>query len=134
MSINIDSLTIGEAKEIVRLFQQCDLGSRHSRANLIDFFAMDETVIIRTYSAGVWFGVLNQKSGAEVILKNARRLWQWRCKKSISLSGVAVHGIDQEKSIIAPAVPRVWLEAIEIIPIDGEAAKSIQEAPDAEAR
>jgi hypothetical protein len=69
-----------------------------------------------------------------VILKDARRMWLWCCNKSISLSGVVVNGINREKSRIAPAVASVWLEAIEILPINGDAATSIRGAADAKAR
>ena len=91
-------------------------------------FAIGQEVIIRTYSAGVWFGRLKEKSGKEVILTEARRMWRWWAKESISLSGVVLHGIKQEKSLIAGAVESVWLEAIEIIPISGKAAESIRTA------
>ena len=93
-----------------------------------DSFAIGQEVIIRTYSAGVWFGRLKEKSGKEVILTEARRMWRWWAKESISLSGVALHGINQEKSRIAGAVESVWLEAIEIIPVSGAPAESIRTA------
>ena len=92
----------------------------------LDSFVIGQEVIIRTYSAGVWFGRLKEKSGKEVILTEARRMWRWWCKESISLSGVALHGINQEKSRIAGAVDSVWLQAIEIIPISGAPADSIR--------
>ena len=95
-------------------------------------FAIGQEVIIRTYSAGVWFGRLREKSGKEVILTEARRMWRWWAKESISLSGVALHGIKQEKSRIAGAVESVWLQAIEIIPISGKAADSIRWAQETE--
>lgn len=122
--MDINELTIGQAKELAGMFAQ---------AQHLDNFAIGETVIIRTYSAGVWCGILEQKAGNEVILKNARRMWRWWCKQSISLSGVVAYGINQGKSKIAPPVDKVWLEAIEIMPITGDAAKSIMEAPYAEA-
>ena len=87
-------------------------------------------VIIRTYSAGVWFGLLEQKSGNEVILRNARRMWRWQTKQSISLSSVAVYGIDEPNSKIAVKVDSVWLEAIEIIPCTDESITSIEGAKD----
>ena len=96
----------------------------------IDTTLIGKKVIIRTYSAGVWFGVLEQKNGAEVILANARRMYRWQCAESITLSSVATKGIDQTRSKIVGAVPAVWLEAIEIIPIVGAAAMSIETAPD----
>lgn len=124
--MNIDDLTIGQAKELAALFG-------NQQAGKLDDFAIGQTVIIRTYSAGVWCGTLAQKSGNEVILHNARRMWIWWCAKSISLSGVVNYGINRGKSRIAPAIANIWLEAIEIMPIQGDAAKSILEAPDAEA-
>ena len=92
-----------------------------------------EQVIIRTYAAGVWFGTLDQKGGAEVILTDARRMWRWKCVKGISLSEIALYGIDASESRICAPVPKVWLEAIEIIPVSEDAAKSLVDAPHAEA-
>ena len=109
-------------KEIVEL-----LGMKNTTVESgFNSFAIGQEVIIRTYSAGVWFGHLKEKSGNEVILTEARRMWRWWCKESISLSGVALHGINQEKSRIAGAIDSVWLQAIEIIPISGKAADSIR--------
>ena len=114
-------------KEIVEL-----LGAKNTtgESGLNSFIGQE--VIIRTYSAGVWFGRLKEKSGNEVILTKARRMWRWWAKESISLSGVALHGIKQDKSRIAGAVKSVWLEAIEIIPVSGKAAKSIRTAQETE--
>ena len=114
-------------KEIAELAQL--LGAKNTTAQSgLDSFVIGQEVIIRTYSAGVWFGRLKEKSGNEVILTEARRMWRWWAKESISLSGVALHGIKQEKSRIAGAIDSVWLEAIEIIPISGKAAEAIRTA------
>lgn len=99
-----------------------------TEAKGINDFAIGKEVIIRTYSAGVWFGVLKQKAGNEVILTKARRMYKWWAKESISLSGVARHGIKQEDSKICGELDSVWLEAIEIIPVTGNAAESIRTA------
>lgn len=85
-------------------------------------------VIIRTYSAGVWFGTLDEKAGKEVILTQARRMWKWHTKQSISLSSCAIYGVDRNKSKIVEAVGLVWLEAIEIIPCTKDAIISIEGA------
>ena len=111
-------------KEIAEL-----LGAKNTSAESgLNSFAIGQEVIIRTYSAGVWFGRLKEKSGDEVILTEARRMWRWWAKESISLSGVALYGIKQEKSRIVGAVESVWLQAIEIIPISGMAAELIRTA------
>ena len=108
------------------------LGMKNTAAESGLNIFVGQEVIIRTYSAGVWFGRLKEKSGNEVILTEARRMWRWWAKESISLSGVALHGIKQEKSRIAGAVDSVWLQAIEIIPISGKAAESIRTSQETE--
>ncbi len=137
--MTIQDLTIKEVKqrlqeykEIQELFNipQGDVKTRSDEGLNCQ---LGEKVIIRTYSAGVWFGTLEQKSRNEVILSNARRMWRFWCAKSISLSGVAQYGLNQEKSKICPAVDKVWLEAIEIIALTDIAIKSIEGAEDVEA-
>ena len=127
--MNINDLTIGQAKELAGLFSNQQVSSHDGIQ-----FGIGKNVIIRTYSAGVWCGTLSQKSGNEVILTNARRLWRWWAAESISLSGVANFGIIEDKSQIAPKVEGVWLEAIEIIPTTDKAEKSIMGAKDAKAQ
>ena len=115
-------------KEIAEL-----LGMKNTAAESgLNSFAIGQEVIIRTYSAGVWFGRLKEKSGNEVILTEARRMWRWWAKESISLSGVALHGIKQEHSRIAGAVESVWLQPIEILPVSGKPAESIRTAKETE--
>ena len=125
--MNINDLTIGQAKELANFFTKTDKVEGLSSL-------LGQKVIIRTYSAGVWFGELKEKSGSEVILKNARRLWKWKAVKSISLSAVALYGIDQSQSKIVEAIPEIWLEAIEITPCTAKSIDSIEGAPDVEAK
>ena len=115
-------------KEIAELLAMKNTAAKSG----LDGFAIGQEVIIRTYSAGVWFGRLKEKASDEVILTEARRMWRWWANESISLSGVALHGIKQEKSRIAGAIDSVWLQAIEIIPISGTAAESIRTAQETE--
>lgn len=123
--MNVNELTIGQAKELANMFGSQSIASTSLNG------MVGKKCIIRTYSAGVWFGEVEQKAGNEVIVKNARRMWQWWAAKSISLSGVALYGIKQDKSKIAPAVDSVWLEAIELISCTDVAIISIEGANDA---
>ncbi len=86
-------------------------------------------VIVRTYTAGVFAGELVSRSGKEVELTNARRLWYWA--GAASLSQMAVSGTTQPKDCKFPvAVPRVLLtEAIEILDVTAEARASIEAVP-----
>ena len=127
IKMEIEELTIGQAKELVQIFN-----TPKENNNSLNCM-IGKKVIVRTYSAGVWFGELEQKAGNEVILKNARRMWRWWALKSISLYGVAKYGIKQDKSKIAPTVENVWLEAIEIIPCTVAAIESIDDAEDVKA-
>lgn len=126
---DINSLTLGQIKEISSLVNGENKPYDSGLTMMIG-----KKVIIRTYSAGVWFGTLYQKDRNEVILYNARRMWTWWAKEGISLSAVAVNGIKQKDSKIAEKVGSVWLEAIEIISCTDVAIKSIEESPNAEAQ
>lgn len=125
--MNINELTIGQAKELASIF-----ATEKPAAGLNGMIG--ESVIIRTYSAGCWFGTLDQKAGNEVILKDARRMWRWKAARGISLSACAIYGISQSESKIVEPVKAVWLEAIEIIPCSKDAATSIAEANYVEAQ
>lgn len=119
--MNINDLTIGQAKELSSMF-----GGNNESSGLNGMIG--SKVIIRTYSAGNWFGVLDQKSGNEVIIKDARRMWRWHAESGISLSSVAIHGIKNDKSKIVEPISNVWLEAVEIIPCESVAIKSLENA------
>lgn len=128
--MNIDSLTFGELKQIAAMFQASNAAPQPvSTLNSM----IGQKCIIRTYSAGVWFGVVSEKAGNEVIVVNARRMWRWHAAESISLSAVAIHGIKEKQSKIAEAVGSVWLEAVELIPCTDKAIASIEGAPNVKA-
>ena len=86
-------------------------------------------VIVRTYSAGVFAGELVSRTGREVIMKNARRLWYW--SGAASLSQLAVDGVKFPGECKFPVeVPHVeLLEAIEILDVSPQARRSIAEVP-----
>jgi hypothetical protein len=125
--MNIEDLTIGQARQLAALFGNQSLPENEGISDMVG-----KKCVIRTQSAGVWFGKVTKKAGREVIVENARRLWYWKAAKSISLSGVAVYGVISEQCRLAPEVGLVWLEAIELIPATEKAIRSIEETPDAE--
>lgn len=99
----------------------------------MDAHFVGEYVIVRTRSAGVWFGKILAKATREVILGEARRMYSWTAKKSVTLSGVALYGICHDESKIVSPVSKVWLEAIELITVEPLALISLQTAPEVEA-
>lgn len=90
---------------------------------------MDKRKIVRTYSAGVFFGELVENSrssdGKRGIIKNARRLFYW--VGASSLSQLAVDGVCTPGKCKFPvSVPNIEVtEIIEILDVTKKAAKSI---------
>lgn len=87
-------------------------------------------VIVRTYSAGVFMGILVRRDGKEVELKNARRLWKW--SGAASLSQLAMEGVKNPDECKFPQEVKsiILTEAIEIITCTHKAIQSIQGVPE----
>lgn len=81
--------------------------------------------IVRTYSAGVFFGEVESRSGQEVVMRNARRLWYW--EGAASLSQLAKEGTSNPEGCKFPCeVEHVeLLQVIEILDVTEIAANSI---------
>lgn len=121
--INLDDLTYGQIKQLQSLIgnQQSPSFDPH----------MGQYVIVRTYSAGVFAGTLKQRLGKKVLLENCRRLWRWQtANNGVSLSEVAVYGINQENSKICCIEMTKEVEDIEISPCSEISRKSIEGAKD----
>ena len=88
-----------------------------------------DCVMVRTYSAGVFAGELVRKTGKEVELKNARRIWYW--DGAASLSQLAEEGTKSPNTCKFPQPVKtvILTEVIEILAISPEAWKSIMEVP-----
>jgi len=85
--------------------------------------------IVRTQSAGVFAGVIEQRDGQEVIIRDARRLWYW--KGAASLSQLAMRGTNNPKACEFPqTVDRLLvLQAIEILECTDAGRASIEGVP-----
>ena len=85
--------------------------------------------VVRTYSAGVFFGELAELDGKIGVVKNARRIWYW--SGAASLSQLAVDGTQDPENCQFPAPVDVVLltEIIEIIPATEKAIASIEGVP-----
>lgn len=87
--------------------------------------------IIRTYSAGVFFGeVVNQENtpaGVIATIKDCRRLWYWR--GAASLSQLAQEGASKSSQFTVTVPEMVVCGVIEIIPCTEKAVESINAVP-----
>lgn len=116
----IDEMTIGEARALVAMFGgRGDAVSNHPMVG--------QHVILRCAQAGVHAGVLVSQDGDRAVLSNARRLWSWKTKGGIALSGLAVHGLASGK--VDTMVAKIALTGvIETIPTTSSAQESIDAA------
>jgi hypothetical protein len=91
-------------------------------------FLAEQYYMVRTYSAGVFAGYIEEIDVVNKIisLKNARRIWYWN--GAASLSQLAMEGTSDPKECKFPReVEKVILSNwIEIIPISLDAEKSIK--------
>lgn len=127
--MNIDELTLGEVKQLKNMVLgnglDSDTGNTGNTGNIGNLIG--KKVIIRTYSAGVHYGTLSEKSGEEVILKDSRRLHYWEtANNGISLSEVANAGLKDSSKVCETLDNLLWLKAIEIIVCTDKAIESIE--------
>jgi hypothetical protein len=88
--------------------------------------AKTKYVIVRTYSAGCFAGYLVKKTGKEVELRQARRLWYWA--GAATLSQLAEEGTSNPGACkFPPVVAEITLtEAIEILTVSKKGQASIE--------
>ena len=88
-----------------------------------------KTCIVRTHSAGVFLGTVKERSGKEVLLTDARRIWYW--DGAATLSQFANEGTSNPGNCKLPTpLPEIPpTEAIEIIPATEAAIASIAAVP-----
>jgi hypothetical protein len=82
--------------------------------------------IVRTYSAGVFFGEIESRNGMEVVMVNVRRLWYW--DGAASLSQLSMEGTSKPNSCKFPCIEnrKELTQVIEILDCSEKAIKSIE--------
>lgn len=84
-----------------------------------------KAVVVRTYSAGVWYGKLAARREKEVDLVGARRIWSW--KGANTCSEIALRGVAAGSRVAEP-VEVTLTEAIEVISCTPEAVAALEAA------
>ena len=112
-TININGLTYVPVEELDKTISAVDLNGMPYK-------------IVRTYSAGVFAGYIEERDGKEVTMRNVRRIWYW--DGAASLSQLAVDGTCKpENCKFAVPVDRILVtEAIEILDCTIKAQESIE--------
>ena len=109
--MNIEELTIKQIREIASMVN-CGVVPEQSKQHPF----VGKYVLCRCYSAGVHVGELISLDGDLAVLKNSRRLWSWKAKSGVALSGVAQNGLDKGCKVDS-VNPEIYLSGvIEVIP------------------
>lgn len=119
--MNIEDMTIKQARELAAMFSSTQCASKQSPF-------IGRHVIIRAYSAGVHAGELVSQDGDIVVLKDSRRLWSWKAKSGVALSGVAKHGIKSDSKVDVVVADICIIGVCEIIPTTDAAKETITSA------
>jgi len=119
--MNIDTLTLGELKQIAALMNGQTLVSPAKS----DHPFVGKYVIARCYAAGVHAGIVASADGENVVLHNSVRLWSWKANDGVALSGVAQTGL-KTGSKVDVVNPLIYLTGVcELIPCSPAAEESI---------
>ena len=118
--MNLDDITIGQARQLAAMFSSQPAGPQPHPF-------VGQFVICRCSSAGVHAGVLQSQDGDQAVLTDARRLWSWKAKNGVALSGLSQHGLASGK--LDTLVPFIALTGVaETIPCSVAAKESIYAA------
>ena len=119
--MNIDTLTIGEEKQLAAIF-----GGQQSSATG-EVKGDGRAVIVRSRDAGVLFGYLDKYIGSTVHLRNARQMWSWTAAEGGTLLDCATHGVKAGK-FSTPVAAVVVIGACAIIDCTDKAVKTLENA------
>ena len=121
--MNINELTIGQAKELAGLF-----GNKQQNEGIYNEF-LGKYVICRTINEGINFGIVAAIDETGVVLDESRRLYYHKpINKNVSwYEGIARFGISSD-SKVGTAVKKIISENYSLTLCTDEAVKSLKEA------
>ena len=122
MNFDIDNFTLGQLKQIAALVNSQIAQPTQSSA---PHPFIGKYVIARCYSAGVHAGTVVSRDGENVILKDSRRLWSWKAKDGVALSGVAQNGLKAEGKVDTKNPEIALMGVCELIPCSAAAQETI---------
>jgi hypothetical protein len=119
--MNIESLTIGEAREIAAIFQ----GTQNSESTMLKNY-IGKYVLCRSRSEGINAGTVKDIDSTGVVISDARRLWYHKPSTNDAwYEGVAKHGLSSD-SKISIENEKVIVEDYSLTVCSEDAKKSIE--------
>lgn len=127
--MDIDTLTIGQAKEIAKLLNgTLQQGTSKQEKEHGKNPAIGQYCIVRCNLAGVHAGIVDEANSEFTVLVNSGRMWYWKSK--FTLSEAANTGIEDGSKIAAPLDQLIipTRDIAEYIPTSAKARKTIEGA------
>ena len=123
--MNIDELTIGDAKALASMFAG-DTGTSAGVASSM----VGQYVIVRSRNEGINAGIVEMADETGVVLAQARRLWHHKpaVKTECWYEGVANHGLSADSRISASVSRKVIVEDYSLTECSTVARQSIETA------
>ena len=127
-SVKLNDLIVGQARKLVSLF------SKDSKSKLKGILARHKgkSVIVRSRTEGVNFGVLMEADETGCVLRSARRIHRPVTKNGQDswYEGVANNGLDYDRARISAAVEeKIIIEDYSVTLCTESAAKNISDMP-----
>ena len=123
--MNIEELTLKQIREIqAMLITGATQQSSPAVVSKVHPF-VGKYVIARCYAAGVHAGTVVNVDGDNIILSKSRRLWSWKAKDGVALSGVAQNGLKSEGKVDSLNPEIALMGVCELIPCSAVAQESI---------
>jgi len=122
--MNINNLTIGQAKEIQSFFS-----SEEKKSTSIFNSIVGEYVLVRSRNEGLNAGYIELADETGIVLIEARRIWYHKPKdKSTSwYEGISISGLSNDSKISCLVNKKIIVEDYSITICSEAAKKSIQE-------
>ena len=118
--MNIDNLTIGEAKAIAAMVNSTPVTTSTPQGD-------GRPVIVRSRDHGVMYGNYAGNEGSTVSLTNAVQMWRWKAKKGGTLADCAEFGVDDSGCKFSHGKSTVTIfGACALIDCSDKASKSIE--------
>ncbi len=120
--MNIENLTLKEAREIANLFQ-----NQGSKSVMLQNY-IGKYVIVRSRNEGINSGFVKALDDTGIVLSDARRIWYHKPKDKTTswYEGVSVSGLSDDSKISCTVSEKIIIEDYSITSCSEEATLSIR--------
>ena len=130
--MNIDDLTIGQARELASQFPSAGVAlpltasvsplKPGTSVGRQPHLMLGKHCVVRTYSDGVHVGTVAYARGTEAMLVNSRRIYDW--KGAFTLSEVSQNGVRSDSRLAMPVPEQYLTQVISFAPTTQKARDS----------